>query len=155
MNPCPCGYHGDINYQCRCSPEQIQRYHNKLSGPLLERFDIHIEVTRPSLAQLNSADSNADTDSRHLRQLVNKAQGVQYSRHEYLNADLQGHAIERHCRPDSAANEQLQKAAEKMKLSARAYYRALRVARTIADLDGADVIQSHHITEALAYRQPG
>jgi len=154
MNPCPCGYLGDPRNSCRCSPSQIQRYRARISGPLLDRIDIHIEAPALSLAELRT-DRPAET-SAAMRGRVEAARGRQQVRFAGTripaNARMTPAQIKRHCELDPALGETLQQAMEQLHLSARAYDRILKVARTIADLAGADRIASPHLLEAIQYR---
>lgn len=150
MNPCPCGYDGDHLEQCRCSPEQIQRYLNKLSGPLLDRFDLFLQVARPKHEQLAGQSGLSSAD---LRARVDQARERQYQRQSALNASLGPQQLKTVCRMEHETAEVMKQAAARLKLSARSYDRALKVARTLADLDSSDTIQTTHISEAMVYRQ--
>jgi magnesium chelatase family protein len=155
MNPCPCGYLGDAKGCCRCTEEQIKRYQNRISGPLLDRLDLHIEVKRQPYFFLQQAQSKTTAEtSFSVRQRVTKARQFQYQRQQVINAHLQGKALEQHCILTGAAQQRLQQIMEKFDLSPRAYYRMLRVARTIADLAAEPIIAAEHILEALNYRSP-
>ena len=155
MNPCPCGYYNDPHHACTCSPMQVQRYKSKISGPLLDRIDIQIEVAPVSvmeLAQAPKGESSAD-----IRQRVVAARAIQTERYKddkgvYCNAQMSRSMIERYAQLDTAAAEALQRAMRRLDLSARAYDRILKVARTIADLAASPQIQSAHIREAIGYR---
>ena len=149
MNPCPCGYYGDSGRECRCTPPQIQRYLGKISGPLLDRIDIHIEV--PAVKYKEMRSEQAGEDSGDIRARVEKARAVQKSRNHY-NARLPSRLVRKHCRLDEAGERTLEMAVQRMGLSARAHDRVLRVARTIADLSGQDALSSKHIAEAVQYR---
>ena len=154
MNPCPCGYLGDPKHECRCSPSQIQRYRNRISGPLLDRIDIHIEAPALSLTELRS-DQPGET-SAAIRTRVETARAGQRDRYRSTaiaaNARMTQAAIRTHCPLDSTLGDLLQQAMEQLSLSARAYDRILKVARTIADLAGADRIAAPHLLEAIQYR---
>lgn len=151
MNPCPCGYAGDSSGRCHCSPEVVNRYRRKLSGPLLDRIDMHIKV--PALAPGTLRNNSGDSEcSETVQQRVVKARTQQLGRQNKANFALQGKEIDTHCALTSAQHQLLESAAEKLQLSVRAYHRILRVARTIADLDHSPIIQTHHLTEALNYR---
>jgi len=152
MNPCPCGYHGDSNNHCRCSVEQIRRYQIKLSGPFLDRIDIHIEVPALSPQELYSTSTRQET-SATVKQRIISAQTRQRNRRKYFNARLSNKDIEQDCTLSAENQAILQQSMDKMKLSARAYHRILKVARTIADLDDSDAIQMQHLTEAISYRK--
>lgn len=148
MNPCPCGYLGEA--RCRCTPNQVQRYRGKLSGPLLDRIDMHVEVAAISAGQLQ--DAPAGESSGEVRERVIAARSRQGERQHRINADLRGRELERHCRLAENERQLLRRSVDQLGLSARSYHRVLRVARTIADLSGAATIGCEHIAEALAYR---
>jgi len=152
MNPCPCGYLADARHTCTCSPAAIRRYRTRVSGPLLDRIDIHIEV--PALAYDDLANKQSGEDSAHILQRVNAARQRQLDRFAgelFCNAQMSTRHIRRHCSLDDAGQALLEKAMARLGLSARAYDRILKVARTIADL--ADTpIQSQHLAEAIQYR---
>lgn len=154
MNPCPCGYYGAKNKQCTCTLEQIKKYLNKISGPLLDRIDLHIEVHNIEYNNLkkNTPEENSST----IRERVNKARTIQLERYKkyniYSNSELETNMIQKYCGIDSKSKEILENAFEKLGLSVRAYNKILKVARTIADLDMAEKITLHHITEAIQYR---
>lgn len=154
MNPCPCGYYGSKEKECNCSPQMISKYMNKISGPLLDRIDIQIEVTPVKYQKLNSEDT-IET-SKEIKERVNKARKIQIERYKeekiYSNSDLTPKLIEKYCRLDKESNYILQAAFERLRLSARAYGRILKVARTIADLQGKENIDKTHIAEAIQYR---
>lgn len=153
MNPCPCGFWGDSHRSCQCSPVHIQRYRNKLSGPLLDRFDLLVTVNRPPTSQLFSAC--ATENSHCVRQRVQACRERQRHRGNTLNAQLDGDRFTDPQVVDPAALQWLSETAEKLALSARAFYRILRVSRTIADLESSDAVQHRHIKEALLYRREG
>ncbi|MBU0677878.1 MAG: YifB family Mg chelatase-like AAA ATPase [Verrucomicrobia bacterium] len=156
MNPCPCGYHTDPQRECRCSPIQIQRYRNKISGPLLDRIDIHIEVPTVRYQELSSLESGESSSS--IRQRVIAARRSQQERFRnrrkvHCNADMGSREVSDCCKLDSEAQDLLRMAIHELNFSARAYNRILKVARTIADLDGApETITSEHVSEAIQYR---
>lgn len=154
MNPCPCGYLGDAKRECRCSPSQIQRYRNRVSGPLLDRIDIHVEAPALSLTELRA--EHAAESSAAIRARVETARAVQRARFRdsptSANARMTQAQIKRHCHLDSTLGDLLQQAMEQLSLSARAYDRILKVARTIADLAGAEKIAAPHLLEAIQYR---
>jgi magnesium chelatase family protein len=154
MNPCPCGYLGDTRNTCRCSPAQIQRYRTRVSGPLLDRIDIHVEAPALSIAELRTTQTGES--SADLRARIEAARGRQDARfagtRTNANARMNSPQIKRHCALDSANGDLLQQAMEQLRLSARAYDRILKVARTIADLAASDRIESPHLLEAIQYR---
>jgi magnesium chelatase family protein len=154
MNPCPCGYLGDTRHQCKCSPPQIERYMGRISGPLLDRIDLHIEVPAVPFQELSAAaDGNS---SAGMREQVNAARRVQRARFgsdgHRLNAQMSGRQLRKYCALDEAGKGMLKEAMESLGLSARAHDRILRVARTIADLEGGGDIKEGHVTEAIGYR---
>ncbi len=154
-NPCPCGYQGDQEKECTCSPAQLQRYRSRLSGPLLDRIDICITVPRVRFEELSGEP--AGESSAAVRQRVEGARAVQRERFRgtpvTCNAAMTGAQVRRFCAPTREAQRMLQAAFRQMALSARAYDRVLKVARTIADLEGAAAIGTAHIAEALQYRE--
>jgi len=152
MNPCPCGYWGDSQNNCRCTSEQVQRYQNKLSGPFLDRIDMHIEV--PALSHKDLQESSDEIEkSMIVKQRVIDAQQRQKKRRKHCNAHLSNQEIEKDCRLSINDQKVLEKTMNKMHLSARAYHRVLKLARTIADLDSSEDIQLHHLTESIGYRK--
>lgn len=155
MNPCPCGYAGDPHAQCRCSIEQVQRYRARLSGPLLDRIDMHVEVPRLPDSLLTLQKEKPSEGSSEVRSRVAKARELQLMRQQLENAKLSGKLLEEHCALASAEEELLNTAIRKLQLSARAYQRILKVARTIADLANSDSISVAHLSEALGYRKLG
>ncbi|WP_437192615.1 YifB family Mg chelatase-like AAA ATPase [Planctomicrobium sp. SH527] len=154
MNPCPCGFRGDPRRACSCSPMHIERYLSKLSGPLLDRIDIHIEV--PAVPFRELSNSKPGTDSTMIRDKVIQAREIQRERFAKepvsLNGTMSPRQIRTYCKLNKEAESLLKAAMEDMGLSARAHDKILRVSRTIADLDGADSIEVHHLTEAINYR---
>ena len=163
MNPCPCGYYGDPTHHCVCTPGQIQRYMNKISGPLLDRIDIHCEIQAVPFAELSKMQPGEP--SAAIRERIIKARKIQEERFSSLpvgegggrgrihcNAQMTEKMLHEFAEPDAASLEMLRMAMERLKLSARAYSRILKVARTIADLAGSEQIQSVHIAEAIGYR---
>ncbi|MEJ2637385.1 MAG: YifB family Mg chelatase-like AAA ATPase [Calditrichia bacterium] len=155
MNPCPCGYYTDPTKQCTCTSQQIQRYLSRISGPLLDRIDIQIEV--PAVQYRDLASSQAGVKSKEIRERVQQARERQLTRfenttHLFCNADMQSRDIRKFCRIDDKGQELLKTAITKLGLSARAYDRILKVGRTIADLAGENEILPHHISEAIQYR---
>lgn len=151
MNPCPCGHHGDPLRDCRCTPDQIARYRGRLSGPLLDRIDLVVEV--PALAPEALARAPAGEASAVVRQRVRAARCAQIERQGCTNADLPAGDVERHCLPDAGGESLLLQAMQRLKLSARAYHRVLRVARTLADLAGVERPGAAQIAEAIQYRR--
>lgn len=154
MNPCPCGNYGSRITPCRCSSQQIQRYRNRISGPMLDRIDIHVEMGEVGYGDI-TAKSTGES-SATIRQRVNRARAVQSKRYSgtgiLFNAQLTNRMINEYCLLDQQAEALMKKAFTSLKLSARAYTRLLKVARTIADLEGSDGIKAHHIAEAVQYR---
>jgi magnesium chelatase family protein len=154
MNPCPCGYLGDSKHECRCTPTQIQRYRSKISGPLLDRIDLHIEAPALSLAELRSEKTGeSSADVRHRVDAGRARQHARFMGTKITSNARMTHAqIRKNCAIDSTLGDLLQQAMEQLSLSARAYDRILKVARTIADLAGAARIESPHLLEAIQYR---
>ena len=155
MNPCPCGYYGDPTHHCNCTPGQISRYLSKISGPLLDRIDIHCEIQAVPFAQLSQMQPGEP--SAAIRERVVRARKIQEARFKdyegvYCNAMMTEKMLRRFAEPDEASLNMLRMAMERLKLSARAYGRILKVARTIADLEGSEEILSQHIAEAIGYR---
>lgn len=150
--PCPCGYFGDPSGRCHCSPEQVARYRSRVSGPLLDRIDIHIEVARqPTTALSNHAPPGEASEAVRLR--VQTARQRQIDRAGKPNALLGTRELTRDCELQPNDQRLLERAIDKLNLSARAYHRILRLARTIADLASAEVISTQHLTEAIGYRR--
>jgi magnesium chelatase family protein len=164
MNPCPCGFLGDQQHECTCSLPQVQRYRARVSGPLLDRIDIQVEV--PAVRYKELADACASEGSEAIRTRVDAARQIQLDRfapapapteglrtqETFCNAQMSPRNLREHCRLKGDAEQLLEMAMNKLALSARAYTRILKVARTIADLDGADSIGSAHVSEAIQYR---
>ena len=154
MNPCPCGYLGDPKHECRCSPTQIQRYRSKISGPLLDRIDLHIEAPALSIAELRS--DQLGESSQRMRERVAASRERQLTRFRSTkttaNARMTHAQIRQHCTINAALGDLLQHAMEQLSLSARAYDRILKVARTIADLAASEKIEAPHLLEAIQYR---
>jgi magnesium chelatase family protein len=154
MNPCPCGYLGDSRHACKCTPNQIERYMGRVSGPLLDRIDLHIEVPAVPFQELSaSADG---TSSAVMREQVKQARAVQRTRFgpdsHRLNAKMTTRQMRKHCVLEQEGRQLLQTAMDELGLSARAHDRILRVARTIADLEGVAEIKPGHVLEAIGYR---
>ena len=163
MNPCPCGYYGDPTHHCVCTPGQIQRYMNKISGPLLDRIDIHCEIQAVPFAELSKMQPGEP--SATIRERVIRARNIQTERFSHLphgggregarvhcNAMMTERMLHEFAEPDAASLDMLRMAMERLKLSARAYSRILKVARTIADLAGSEKVETMHIAEAIGYR---
>jgi len=155
MNPCPCGYYTDANKECTCAPPSIQRYMAKISGPLLDRIDIHIEVPAVKYKELAAKEKSETSD--HIRERVIQAREIQINRftgipYIFNNGDMGSKEVRQYCKLDSSGEELLKMAMMKLGLSARAYDRILKVSRTIADLDHAENILPQHISEAIQYR---
>jgi magnesium chelatase family protein len=151
MNPCPCGWAGDASARCRCTPDAVRRYRARISGPLLERIDLHVEVPRLPPAALR-AEAPAGEDSATVRARVVAAHARQHARAGTLNARLDHGQMAQHCRLAPSDQRLLEDAIERLQLSARSLHRITRVARTIADLAGEDTIDTPHLAEALGYR---
>ena len=154
MNPCPCGFFGSKEKECTCSPQAIQKYMGKISGPLLDRIDIQIEVTAVKYQKLETEEEIESSEK--IKERVNKARRIQQDRYKengiYSNAELTPKLVSKYCKLDKESKTILQNAFEKLGLSARAHGRILKVARTIADLDGKENINVSHIAEAIQYR---
>ncbi len=154
MNPCPCGYFGDPVRECTCSLSMVSRYQKRISGPLLDRIDIHVEVPRVEYEKLT--DDRLGEPSAAIRQRVERARGRQRRRFEgtglRCNADMGPAEVREVCRLDEAGKSLVRAAMRQLQMSARAFHRILKLARTIADLEGADDIQTHHLAEAIQYR---
>ncbi|MEJ2638742.1 MAG: YifB family Mg chelatase-like AAA ATPase [Desulfosarcinaceae bacterium] len=154
MNPCPCGYFGDVRQKCRCTSVQIQRYRAKISGPLLDRIDIHIEV--PAVAYEHLKHHDPGESSAAIRRRVVAARQRQTRRlgphGRFCNAQMDSRLIRKYCRLGTAGERLLEQAMDKLRLSARAHGRILKIARTIADLEGDDAISAQHLGEAIQYR---
>src|SRR5258707_102250 len=159
MNPCPCGYHGSGQRECPCSPTMIQRYVSKISGPLMDRIDIHIDVPAVNYKELRGSDSKAES-SAQIRERVIRAREIQLNRFAaakeriYSNAQMGESQIRNYCELSSDSERMLERAMQQQGLSARAHDRILKVARTIADLEANPQIESKHIAEAIQYRTP-
>ncbi|MDQ7988699.1 MAG: YifB family Mg chelatase-like AAA ATPase [Candidatus Dactylopiibacterium sp.] len=151
MNPCPCGYLGHPTHACRCTPDQVARYRGKLSGPLLDRIDLTLEVGALRADELQAAPPGES--SAQVRARVMAAQARQLARQGKPNASLDAAEVDLHCAPDAPARALLQQAIERLGLSARAYHRCLRVARSVADLAGVVQIGAPHVAEAIQYRR--
>ncbi|HJM16794.1 MAG TPA: YifB family Mg chelatase-like AAA ATPase [Flavobacteriales bacterium] len=155
MNPCPCGYYNHPEKDCLCSPGIVQKYLNKISGPLLDRIDLHVEVTPVSFSELSSKEKGESSkDIRKKVILSREIQEKRFSKSEktYSNSHMSSKQLQDFCKLDNESSEMLKTAMEKLDLSARAYNRILKVSRTIADLDDSENIESQHIAEAIQYR---
>ncbi|MBU0706991.1 YifB family Mg chelatase-like AAA ATPase [Patescibacteria group bacterium] len=154
QNPCPCGYYGDRDKECSCTPWQISKYNKKISGPLLDRIDLHLRVSRVKFEELTSISPAEKSDS--IRERVVQARQVQLKRFKnakiFTNTEMDSRGIKMFCQIDTVSQEILHKAMSLHQLSARSYTRILKVSRTIADLEGSESIKSRHIAEALQYR---
>jgi magnesium chelatase family protein len=152
MNPCPCGMSGDDSGRCNCSAEQIQRYRNRISGPLLDRIDIQVDVLRPKTSILSVSTENIES-SEKVRDRVIESRHIQFQRAGKPNALLSNSELARFCHIEGETLHLLEHASEQLCLSPRACHRILKVSRTIADLEGAKDINSHHVAEAVAFRR--
>ena len=155
MNPCPCGYYNHPTKQCTCAPGQVRRYLSRISGPLLDRIDLQIDVVPVPIKDLS--DAPAGESSEEIRKRVIAARQIQENRFKncpgiHCNAQMTEKMLQQYATPTPEAAEQLRRAMERLQLSARAYSRILKVARTIADLEGAEVVSFSHISEAISYR---
>lgn len=154
MNPCPCGNYGSKDKECHCSPGQISKYLSKLSGPIMDRIDIHIEVDNVTYDQLKSEEK--EESSAEIKKRVDKARAMQLERYKgekiFCNAKMTPAMTKKYCKLDQMGDNMLRNAFERLKLSARAHDKILKVARTIADLDGNENIEARHIAEAISYR---
>lgn len=155
MNPCPCGYYGSSVKECTCNEFQIKKYINKISGPLLDRIDIHIEVHGVQYNKLNDESISVDNSCK-IRRRVNRARQVQINRYKkyniFSNSELTPSLISKYCQLDPLCKKALESAFNRLGLSARAYNKIIKVARTIADLDNSSRIKIQHISEAIQYR---
>ena len=151
MNPCPCGNHGHPQKNCSCSIEQINRYRSKISAPLLDRIDIVLEI--PTLKPNELQELNNGEDSAKILERVNQAREIQISRSNKLNYELTNQELEEVCQLDTKSNAILSQLVEKNGLSARGYYRLLKLSRTIADLDTSKDVQIKHISQANQYKK--
>jgi len=154
MNPCPCGMAGAGASQCHCSAEQIQRYRHRVSGPLLDRIDIQVEVLRPNVSVLDFHRNPGEKTSL-IKKRVLRARQCQIDRNNKPNAQLEPREIQKHCCLEDEQRQLLEQASEQLNFSPRACHRVLKVARTIADLDNQAVIKSAQLAEAIAFRRPG
>jgi magnesium chelatase family protein len=154
MNPCPCGYHGDPVKECTCSMSMVKNYQKKISGPLMDRIDIHVEVPRVPFEKLSS--KRTGEPSEKVRERVEAARAIQRERFKEIclqtNSDMGPAEIRQFCPLDETSTNLVKAAMQQMQLSARAYHRILKLARSIADLAGSEAIQTPHIAEAIQYR---
>lgn len=156
LNPCPCGYLGDLKHNCTCSPLQIQRYENRLSGPFLDRIDLHLEVPAVPFREM-AADREGESSAR-IKERVDLARDIQKKRYVkrkkvYCNGQMAARDIRKYCALDQSSLALLETAVERLGLSARAFHRILKIARTIADLDHSDNLRQPHVAEAVQYRR--
>ena len=155
MNPCPCGHYNNPNKECVCQPQQVQKYLNRLSGPLLDRIDIQVEIVPVPFEDIsNTHPAESSSEVRNRVMTARRIQEVRFEKETgvYCNAQMHTRLLHKHAQPDAAGLLQLKNAMEKLSLSARAYDRILRVARTIADLENSENVQAVHIAEAISYR---
>ena len=150
MNPCPCGYLGDPSGRCHCNIDQLDRYRRKISGPLLDRIDMHVDVPRLSYDEMRGPQGET---SRQVRERVIGTRNIQLQRNNMLNSELTHQQIDDVCALSKQDQLLLQQAIEKLQLSARAYHRILKLARTVADMDSSKDINTKHLTEAIHYRK--
>jgi magnesium chelatase family protein len=156
MNPCPCGFHGDTRQMCGCAPLVVERYLARVSGPLLDRIDIHVDV--PAVAHQELSGRSSGDPSAVIRERVARARQRQLERFAerpgvYANAHMGPRDLVPHCKITSTAEALLKSAMTRLRLSARAYHRVLKIARTVADLEGLARIETHHVSEAVQYRR--
>jgi len=152
MNPCPCGYLGDPSGRCRCTAERVQQYRSRISGPLLDRLDMHVEMPRVPLEQMKTPARNIES-SAIVAARVSEARRIQIERQGATNARLTNREVERYCPLAPAASALLDRAVTVLGLSGRAHHRVLKLARTIADLAGAEEIGTEHVSEAMSLRR--
>ena len=153
MNPCPCGYLGHSNGRCHCTSDQVQRYRSKVSGPLMDRIGMHVEVPNVPRELLRAEPADEVENSDQVRVRVEAALSRQISRTGLTNASMKNSDVERYCQVSEEDSTLLERAIDQLGLSARAYHRILKVARTIADLAEEPDIQTQHLTEAIGYRR--
>src|SRR5690606_29398211 len=156
MNPCPCGFFGDPDGECRCSEDKVRAYRQRISGPLLDRIDMHVEVRRLSDEERRGrldADDRPEAGSEHIRERVPRCRRRQVARAGTLNAHLGPPEVPRWCRLSQADPAMLEEAVDTLTPSSRAHHRILKIARTIADLEDSDAITRAHLLEAIAYRR--
>jgi magnesium chelatase family protein len=157
MNPCPCGYLSDPDKDCICSPFQISSYQSRLSGPLIDRIDMFLEVPKVKTEDFHKKQTEISESSKRIKQRVEDAREIQRNRFIATsitsNSEMMGKDIEKFCPLEKDAEDILKQAVSTFELSARSYFRILKLARTIADLEKKDIIQNTHILEALSYRK--
>ncbi|MGJ7044501.1 YifB family Mg chelatase-like AAA ATPase [Thermoanaerobacterium thermosulfurigenes] len=155
LNPCPCGYLGDDTHECRCTPNEIRRYQNKISGPLLDRIDLHVEVNRVDKQKYFDDDANVET-SEMIRNRVKKAREIQLKRYKgsgiFFNSQLNNNMIKKYIKLDEKTTDMIKEYFDTLGLSARAYNKIVKLARTIADLEGSHDVKYEHVVEAFQYR---
>ncbi|MCK5404718.1 MAG: ATP-binding protein, partial [Desulfobulbaceae bacterium] len=156
MNPCPCGYLGDPKHDCTCTALQIQKYESRLSGPLLDRIDLHLDV--PAVPFKDISNKGAGESSAMIKKRVVNAREIQKERFKrrrksHCNSHMRPQDIKKYCALDEKSSNLLEKAMDRLGLSARAYHRILKISRTIADLEGSEAIRSEHVAEAVQYRR--
>lgn len=153
MNPCPCGYYGSTQQACRCTPDAIRRYQQRVSGPLLDRIDLHLQLQATPIQQIIKPQTSKEQSSCDIRQHVEQAQALAFERQKTSNAELKGQQLLEHAALSPNCSDLLESGANRLQLSARAIQKIIKVSRTIADLDGASCINEAHILEALSFRQ--
>ena len=156
MNPCPCGYLGDPTHECKCTETQIQNYHKKISGPLLDRIDMYIEVEKVKNSELAATITTTNHEHNVVKNTITEAisrQKARYKQNGIYNSSLSSFQVSNLLTMEPAAKKLLTEASERLTLSARAYFKTIKVARTIADLEGTEIILSKHLAEALTYRR--
>ena len=156
MNPCPCGYLGDLTHECKCTETQIQNYQKKLSGPLFDRIDMNVEVKKVDNEDLLKDLPNKNTEHIVVKNTITEAfkrQKARYGQDGVYNSSLSSFEVSQKLKLEAEAESLLSNASERLNLSARSYFKTIKVARTIADLDGSEIIQAKHLAEALTYRK--
>ena len=153
MNPCPCGYFGSTQQACRCTPDAVRRYQQRLSGPLLDRVDLHLQLQATPIQQIITPNTTTEQSSASIREHVEQAQAIALQRQNTTNAELKGLKLLQHAALNKACSDILESGATRLQLSARAIQKIIKVSRTIADLDNANDIREEHILEALSFRQ--